>query len=180
MVDLERLASDARVAAERSRIRMACRTALAVTAFAAVAIAAGGSAVPCLCLAFALFAGTALLRWWHREGTEAVRLGLVMGAVPMLAAAVLPACGVECAPPGRFSEAELICVLAGVAAGAGVAVFAGRQRGRWRMWMLATLVAGLTASLGCTTLGVTGFAATLLAMAASSVAVRIPLVARAV
>lgn len=179
MVDLDRLANKARDAAESSRIRMACRTVVAVTSFCAIAIAAGGSVVPCLCLAFALFAGTALLRWWHREGVEAVRLGLVMGAVPMLAGVVLPGCGVNCAPPGQFGEAELICVLAGIVAGAGLAVFAERKRGQWRVWFLATLVAGLTASLGCTTLGVTGLAATLLAMTVSSVAVRIPLLLRA-
>lgn len=179
MVDLERLAQQARRNADRSRLRMASRVAVVVAGFTGVAIVAGGDVLPCLGLAAVLFVAAAGLRWWHREGVEAVQLGLAMGAVPLVAAALLPACGVECAPPGQLAEAELVCVLAGLVAGAGLALFAERRRSRWRTWVLATVIAGLTATLGCVTLGVTGVGATLLALAVSSAAVRIPVIARA-
>ncbi len=179
MVDLEQLAHRARRAAEWSRARMAARVVVAVVALATVAIIAGGGVVPCACLATLLFVAAALLRWWGRDGIDAVRLGLMTGTVPLLAAALLPTVGVACAPSDHVAEAELLCAIAGAAAGVGLAVLADRARHRWRSWLLATGVAALTTTLGCLSLGASVLGVTLAALAASSIAVRVSIVARA-
>lgn len=179
MVDLDQLAGAARSTAEWSRLRMGLRAAVVVLALAVIAIGAGGAAVPCACIGVTLATAVVALRWWSREGVDAVWLGLGMGTVPLLAAALLPACGVECAPPGKFGHAEIVCVVAGLIAGVGLACFADRGRRPWRAWMLATAIAGLTATLGCVPLGLTGLAVTLGAVIVASASVRIPLLVRA-
>jgi hypothetical protein len=179
MADLATLETRARSAAEWGRARMAARVGLVVVPFAAVSIAASGVIGAGVALGALLLVVAFLLRFWHRDGVEAVRLGLTMGLVPLVAALLLRACGIDCAPMTRFSEAELVCVLAGVAAGAGVAVQAATgEAASVRTWAAATSVASLAAALGCVGLGLGGLLVTVAALVASSLAVAAPLRSR--
>lgn len=178
MVDLDLLERRARRAAGWGRARMAARVGVVVAPIAVLAVLAGGGVEACLCLGGLLFGVAGLLRFWGREGVDAVRLGLTMGLVPLFAALALRTCGVDCAPLTRFGEAELLCVLAGVAAGAGVALRASSEHVSVRAWALATGVASATAALGCVGLGAGGLLVTLASLAAASAVVALPLRAR--
>jgi len=179
MVDLDRLARDAQRTAEWSRARMAARACAVIVPLIAIAVIAGGAVAPCACLGALLLVTACGLRWWSREGVDAVRLGLAMGAVPLAVASLLPVCGLHCARPGQLGAAEWVCVLAGVAAGVGLAVLADRERHRWRMRTLATGVAALTATLGCVPLGVTTLVVTLASVIAAAAVATIPVLVRA-
>jgi hypothetical protein len=178
MVDLGQLERRARRVAGWGRARMAARVGVAVAPIAFLAVMAGGEVEACACLGGLLFAVAGLLRFWGREGVDAVRLGLGMGLVPLFAALALRTCGVDCAPLSRFGQAELLCVLAGVAAGAGVALRASHDHASVRTWALATGVASATAALGCVGLGAGGLLVTLASVAAASLVVAFPLRAR--
>jgi hypothetical protein len=179
MVDLERLAGEARRTAERSRVRMAARVAIVLVPLVAIAILAGGEGLACGCLGCVLLVLAAGLRWRDRFGVEVVRDGLLLGLVPAAAALLLRGCGIECAPVGSLGDAEWVCLAAGVIAGAGVTVFALRSRGsRRRRWLLTLLVASLTASLGCAGLGTAGVFATLAALVTTASLAWIPVTMR--
>lgn len=180
MVDIEALATRSRQVADRSRVRMACRVLVVIASLTCIPLLAGAHRASCVCLAVALFLTAAVLRWRDRNGIEAVKLGLAFGAIPLLAAVGLRACGIACAELGAFSEGELACFAAGAVAGAGVSfvVAHGSQRGQWRLlWTI--LVASLTASLGCVGLGMAGVLSTVVAMLASATLVWIPVSLRA-
>jgi hypothetical protein len=165
MVDLDQLATRARRTAEWGRVRMACRIAAVVAPFAVVPLVGGAALATCACLAVALFAVAALLRWHDQVGVEAARDGLLLGAVPLVAALFLRGCGVECASLGAVGEAELACIVAGAAAGLGVtwrAIQTPAPRGR--RWLLTLLVASMTAALGCAGLGIGGVLAAVIAL----------------
>jgi hypothetical protein len=179
MVDLDALATRARKTAEWGRARMACRIAVVVAPLALVPWVGGAAPAVCACLAAALFAVAALLRWRHRIGVEAVRDGLLLGGIPLVAALFLRGCGVECAPTGAFAEAELACVIAGAVAGLGVtwrALHAPTRRAR--RWLLTLLVASMTAALGCAGLGIGGVLAAVIALPAVAGATWLPVALR--
>lgn len=165
MVDLDVLARRAQRTAAWGRARMACRIARVVAPLALVPLVGGAPLTTCMCLAVALFAVAAVLRWRNRIGVEAVRDGLLLGAVPLVAALFLRGCGVECASFGSVGEAELACVVAGAIAGLGVTWRAIRSpTPRGRRWLLTLLVASMTAALGCAGLGVGGVLAAVIAL----------------
>ncbi len=179
MVDLDRLEARARQAAERGRLRMAARVALAVAPLACVAVLAGGDPAASACLACLLLLLAGGLRYWHRDGVEAVRLGFGMGLVPLATTVLLRACGVDCAPLAQLGEGEIACILAGAAAGAGVALRAtSADRPSLRVWTLATGVASATAALGCVALGLGGALVTVTVLVGTSGLLIVPLRAR--
>lgn len=177
MVDLEHLAIAARRVAERSRARMALRITLPVAALTAAPLTQGGPVGPCLLVALGLLALVVYLRWRSREGVRAAWLGLTMGAIPVLALLVAPVCSAWCVSVGGMTEGELLCLLAGALAGAGVSAVAGRQR--WRGWSMALVVASLTSMLACVPLGVASLAVTMGPLLAAALVVRLPLALRA-
>jgi hypothetical protein len=165
MVDLDALARRARRTAEWGRLRMASRIALIIAAFAVAPLLGGADPALCGCLAMGLFVACALLRWRTQVGVEAVRDGLVLGAVPLAAALLLRGCGIECSSLGAFGQAETACVLAGAVAGLGVTWRALRTpTPRGGRWLLTLLVASMTAALGCAGLGIGGVMAALIAL----------------
>jgi hypothetical protein len=171
MVDLDRLERQARQAAEWGRFRMAARVGLVVLPMACASIWLGGPVWTCAALGLALFGVAFGLRWWHQEGVDAVRRGLWLGLLPLVATACLGACGVD----ASFGPAgDVVCLVAGVAAGVGVTLRSGLQRATSGGWALATGVASLTAALGCAGLGVGGLLVTVAALAASSAASWLP------
>ena len=180
MVDVEALAERARGVAERSRVRMALRVALIVAPLACIPIAGGADAAACACLGLVLFAAAALFRWSDRGGRDAVATGLALGAIPLLAAVGLRACGVECAELWSFGEAEAACFVAGAVAGSSVSLLVPRaSRDRRRRWLITLVVTSLTSALGCVALGTVGVISTLVALIASATVVWIPVSLRA-
>ena len=177
MVDLQALETEAFAAAQWGRARMAARAAFVIlpVAFASWAISGHVAAV---LLGTVLLAVGMGLRFWHRKGVEAVRLGLVMGLVPFATTVLLQVCGVECTPLSGFSEGEIACVLSGAAAGAGVTLRAAGDAATGRTWLLATGVASLTGALGCVPLGVGGLVVTIIALIVSAAVVAIPMRSR--
>lgn len=180
MVDVEALAERAERVAARSRVRMACRIALVIIPLTCVSIATSGHAATCACLGLVLFAVAAICRWRDRAGVDAVTTGLVLGAVPLLAALTLNACGVECAQLFAITKAEIMCFAAGAIAGIAASLLVARtQQSRRRRWLITILVASLTAALGCIGLGAAGVVSTLVALVASASIVWIPMTLRA-
>lgn len=179
MVDLRDLERRAYRAAEWGRARSAARVAFAVLPMAIAAGLAGGSAEVCACLGGLLFLAAAGLRFSGRAGVDAVRIGLAMGLVPLGATLVLRACGIPCPEVPGVGVAEAACALAGVVAGAGVAVWASGDAGAFRTWASATGVASAAAALGCVGLGAGGAAVTLVSLVAASITVGAPLQALA-
>ena len=104
MVDLDTLARRARWTAELGRARMAARIGVVVAPLALVPLASGAASAVCACLGVALFAAASLLRWHHQLGVDAVRDGLLLGGVPLVAALFLRGCGIEWASLGDVGE----------------------------------------------------------------------------
>ncbi len=180
MVDVEALAERAHRVAERSRVRMALRVVLVVAPLACIPIAGGADAAACACLGLVLLAATAMFRWSDRGGRDAVTTGLALGAIPLLAAVALRACGVQCAALWSFGEAEAACFAAGAVAGVAASLLVARaSRDRRRRWLITLAVASLTSALGCIGLGTAGVISTLVALIASATAVWIPVSLRA-
>ncbi len=180
MVNVDALAEQARRVAERGRARMALRVALIVLPLACVPIAAGADVTACACLGVALLAAAVLFRWIDRGGRDAVTTGLALGAIPLLAAVGLRACGLECAQLWSVGEAEVACFAAGAVAGVAASLLVARtSKERRRRWLITLAVASLTAALGCIGLGTAGVVSTLVAMIASASIVWIPVTLRA-
>lgn len=180
MVDLDALARRARRTAEWGRVRMACRVAVVVALLALVPLIGGARLEMCACLAVALFVAAAALRWRHQTGVEAVRDGLLLGAVPLVAALFLRGRGVECSSSGAFGDAELACGIAGAVAGLGVTWRAVRApAARARRWLLTVLVASMTAVLGCAGLGAGGMFAAAIALLVMAGVAGLPFALRA-
>jgi len=179
MIDLDKLAEQARCASEWGRARMAMRVGVVVAALTLVSVASGPAPAVCAVGGLVLFATAVALRWWNQIGVEAVHIGVSLGVIPLAAGIVLQQMGVECGSLEDFSQAELVCVLAGAIAGAGVTVWTARgQIDRVRRCPPAVLVASLTAMLGCVGLGAAGMLATLATLVTASAVAWIPLAAR--
>ena len=180
MVDVEALAERARHVAARSRLRMACRIGLVILPLACIPLASGAHAGACACLGLGLFAVAAYCRWRDRAGADAVTTGLVLGVVPLVAALLLQACGIQCAQLWTLTEAETVCLGAGAIAGIAASLVVVRaSEHRRRRWLITILVASLTAALGCAGVGVAGMLSALVALIAGATAVWIPLAVRA-
>lgn len=179
MVDLDALATRARRTAEWGRLRMACRIAVVVAPLALFPLVGGATLATCACLAVVLFVVAALIRWRDQVGVEAVRDGLLLGAVPLVAALFLRGCAVECSSLGAVGEAELVCLAAGAVAGLGVTGRALQSPSpRGRRWLLTLIVASMTAALGCAGLGIGGVLAVVIALPLVAGAAWIPVALR--
>jgi hypothetical protein len=179
MVDVVKLERRARATAEWARARMAVRVALPVVALTLIALATGSAPGYCAAGGVILFLVAAALRWRSQMGVDAVQIGLPLGTIPLGAGVVLQQAGVPCGSLPNLSSADLVCVLTGAIAGAGVTLWAARTaHNHLRRWPPAVLIASLTAMLGCFGLGVAGVLATLASLAMSSVLAWIPLAAR--
>ena len=179
MIDLEALAKQARCASDWGRARMAMRVGGLVAALTLVALASSAAPSVCALGGLILFATAVALRFWNQIGVEAVRIGLPLGGIPLAVGIVLQRMGVRCASLEDISQAEVVCLLAGAIAGAGVTVWAARKQiDCLRRWPAAVLVASLTAMLGCLGLGSVGMLATVATLILSSGVAWIPMAAR--
>jgi hypothetical protein len=180
MVDLDELAGRARCASEWGRARMAVRVGGPIAVLTVVSLMVGSAHGFCVAGGALLFAVAAALRWWNQKGVDAVRVGLPLGAIPLVAGVALQRAGVQCGPLGSVSAGDVICLLAGATAGVGVTFWAARTgRDRRREWPNAVVIASLTAMLGCLGLGVASLLATLAALSMASAVAWAPVAARA-
>lgn len=175
MVDLERLAARAQHVAEMSRRRMALRVLVPVAALTGLVVSLGAEPWSVLPIGLLLLVLTVGLRHWHEEGVGATRVGLLAGVLPTFSALLLPPCGAQCVTLPTGDAVDLVCLLAGAAAGLLVAVFADRRRSPWRGWGWSTLVAGLAATLGCVSYGLGALLATILPLAFGTILLQLPL-----
>ena len=147
MVDLTRLADQARLRAERGRLRAASRILAIVLPLGLLAALAGVSAAPCVLGTAVLAASAVGLRWWHADGWTGTTLGLRLGVVPY-AVGLTATCLGQPSSPGW----GLACVAACLVASAGVVVATGRaasaRRGQ-RVVVSGLLVSGGAGVLGC-------------------------------
>lgn len=147
MVDLTRLADQARRRAERGRLRAASRILTVVLPLGLLSALVGVSSAPCV-LGTAVLATSAVgLRWWHADGWVGTTLGLRLGVVPY-AVGLAATCLGQSASPGW----ALACAAACLVASAGVVVATGRtastRRGP-RVVLSGLLISGGAAVLGC-------------------------------
>jgi len=152
MVDLERLTKRARRAYELGRIRSAARVAAFVGPVGALCVLMSPRKGECLCLLVVLLAFVIGMRWSNRRAGANANIGLIAGALPLMAGQVLALDPSICGGPGCILGASLVAVVAGV----------------WIAWRLRQsaesadgylAVAGialLAASVGCLALGVIG------------------------
>jgi hypothetical protein len=159
---------------------MAVRVGVPVAALAVVPLVSGAVPEFCAVGAVTLFAAAATFRWWNQLGVEAVRTSIRLGAIPLAAGLAVQWAGVQCETPSSFAKGDLVCLVAALIAGVGIALWAARtKRGGLLTWPMAVLTTSLTATLGCVGLGVAALFVTVVTLAASSAVVWIPLAARA-
>jgi len=153
MPDSVRLYASARRSYERGRAIAAMRVIVIILPLAVLCARETGEWRRCAAIAAALLLLAIAARWRLPRGVRAVDAGLVAGAIPMAAALVLcrfattwpagAALGV-CAAAGFVSG-----LLAGSATGVAIA-----DGARWRTLVTASVIAGLTAGLGCVGIGI--------------------------
>jgi hypothetical protein len=181
MVDLDLLAKRARRASEWGRVRVGCRGGALALVLVVLSAVAGSPKVAVLGLGTLLVCASVALGWWNAEGARAVRSGLVLGAVPMIAGLVTLAVEGWCDPEHAMTACGAGCLLAGLVAGGGSAWYATATapRRRLRVWVQIGLVASLTTALGCVGLGTGSALAVLAAIAAGALIGWIPAWSRA-
>jgi hypothetical protein len=181
MLDLEKLEARARRAHERGRLRVAFRVIPIVVGMALLPIALGPGSIVAAGIAGLLLVVSVALRWQSAEGARAVRAGLTLGAVPMVAGLITSATSGLCTPERSLSLCGSVCLMTVVLAGTGTSMVARRANGptRMRYWTRVGLVASLTTALGCAGLGVSGLAAVLAALVIAAGVAWLPLRQRA-
>jgi hypothetical protein len=156
MIDLDRLARQARRAGELGRLRRAVRGSIVVIPLAAVAAVVGRSGGACACLGALLFVASIALRWWRSETGRAAHLGLSFGLLPLAASLLTVRFGGSLGRLDSFDPCGPLCLAAGLAAGVAAAYHAVRVGGQARLgqWAAVAVIASLTAALGCVPLGI--------------------------
>jgi hypothetical protein len=147
---IARLRARAKRSFESGRLLSAARVAVVVVPLGAMCARETGAYVRCAAVAVLLLTMTIVVRWRQWRGIRAVDAGLLTGIIPMAAALLL--CRFATGWP---AEAALgVCAGAGFAAGmlAAGSTLADLSP-EWPEWASASLVAGLTAALGCVGIG---------------------------
>jgi hypothetical protein len=135
---------------ERGRLTIAARAALLVILLTAICARETEAYTRCAAIGVLLLVATIGVRWRQWRGIRAANAGLLTGVLPMTAALVL--CRFAAAWPPEAAIAT--CTSAGLIAGA-LAVRATMEPldADWPEWVAASLIAGLTAALGCIGIG---------------------------
>jgi hypothetical protein len=135
---------------ESGRLLVAARVGIVVVPLGAICARATGAYARCTAVAVLLVTMAIMVRWRQWRGIRAVDAGLLTGILPMAAALVL--CRFATGWPTRAALG--ICAGTGFLAG----MLAARSTlavvdAEWPEWASASLVAGLTAALGCVGIG---------------------------
>jgi hypothetical protein len=135
---------------EAGRLLVAARVGIVVVPLAAICARETGAYARCTAVATLLVAMAIVVRWRQWRGIRAVDAGLLTGIIPMAAALLL--CRFAAEWPTQTALG--ICASTGFLAG----LLAARSTlsvlsAEWPEWASASLVAGLTAALGCVGIG---------------------------
>jgi hypothetical protein len=157
MVSREQLKRVGLRAYEAGRLRAAARAAwvlVPAVLFCAFATEAGET---CVCIGVVLLGTSVLLRWRDRRGADAVRDGLLAGALPLVAGVVVARVAPSCADAPVASLCTAMCLGVGLPSG----LWLGRRLARGSVssastWLAAGGIAMMAASLGCAGLGLAG------------------------
>jgi hypothetical protein len=171
-VALARLQSRARRAYERGQMLSAFSAAAIVVPLAALCARETGQWRRCAIVGAVLVVVSIGARWRVPRGRRSVDAGLQTGLIPLAAALVL--CRFASAWPAEAAYG--VCTTAGLVAGtlAWRAIAGSRETDRIE-WATASIVAGLTAALGCIGIGFgTAIAGGLGVAAGTIVAARFP------
>ena len=148
-IAFETLHVRARRSYERGRLTRAARAALLVFPLTAICARQTGAYTRCAAIGVLLLVVTIGVRWRRWRGIRAANAGLSMGILPMTAALLL------CRFAGGWPAAAAIatCTAAGFIAGAQAGRGTMEPDAGWPEWIAVSLVAGLTAALGCVGIG---------------------------
>jgi hypothetical protein len=149
------LQTRARRAYEVGRVLLGLRRAAAVAPMAALSLVACGRP-GATCIAAGLLAALVVLLEWRGEGfSRGARVGLLAG-IPALLLPVLVRTTIHVCNSTFCVSYSAVCLVAGVAGGALIGVWAVRRGVHGRGVAAAGLVAGLAGSLGCLAAGIGG------------------------
>jgi len=163
--DVDALRERARRAYERGRLRSAVRSSWPVVALAGVCLFTGVPSQLVLPVAIVHLAVVVALLQRGHGATRAIPIGWLAGSLPLLVA--LLGCRVPhaCGGPSCMGWCLPACLAASLVAGMVVVRRAMRRPEDARVLGIATLVAALTAGMGCMVLGVGGAIAMLFGLA---------------
>jgi hypothetical protein len=146
----DRVRARARRSYERGRLTVAGRNALLIVPLTAICGREAEAYARCAVIGALLLLATIGVRWRQWRGPQAANAGLLTGILPMTAALLL--CRFAAGWPAAAATAA--CASAGLIAGAlAVRATLDPLDAGWREWSAASLVAGLTAALGCIGIG---------------------------
>ena len=147
----------ARKAYERGRIRHALWASTPIVGIATVALIINHAVVWTAAIGSILFAMVVVLLWRGRDLGRGVRAGVVAGIVPFVAVTIVHTMYRHACAGGRcFTACLPTCALAGLIAGAAVALAVSRLSRPWVAWLAAAVTLSLTGALGCAYLGISG------------------------
>src|SRR5262249_19390214 len=149
MPDPTAIRADARRAYEIGRLIAASRVAVVVIPLTALCARLTDAPGRCLVAGGGLLAAAVAVRWRQDRGVAIVDSGMATGIVPMVTAIVL--CRIALSWSGGAAIA--VCTAAGFTAGGLVGRVPPAGDFRTLPWMTASLIAGLTAALGCVGIG---------------------------
>jgi hypothetical protein len=156
MVSREQLKIEGLRAYEAGRLRVAARAAwLLVPAmlFCSFATNAGET---CACIGVVLLGASVFLRWRDRRGADAVRDGLLAGALPLIAGVVVARVAPSCASAPVNSMCTAICLGVGLPSGLWLGRRLARGAASASTWLAAGGIAVMASSLSCAGLGLAG------------------------
>ena len=150
------LASRACHAYEIGRLNSALRRAVLLLPIAGLTLLCCPEPARSLVAGLGLVAAVTICLWRGEALKRGVRPGLVAGVVPLGIPLVAMATGHLC-QAGRCLLDPTVCILAGIAGGVALGVFAPRPREAHGIPLVtASLIAGLTGSVGCWMYGLVG------------------------
>jgi hypothetical protein len=150
------LAARACHAYEIGRLSSALRRAVLLLPVAGLTLICCPDPARSLVAEFGLVAVVTFCLWRGEALQRGVRPGLVAGVVPLSIPLVAQLTGHMC-QAGRCLLDPTVCILAGIAGGVALGVFAPRPRDAHGIPLVtASLIAGLTGSVGCWMYGLVG------------------------
>src|SRR5258706_369094 len=149
-------AARARRAYETGRLGSAASRALPLLPLVCLPILCCPDPIRSIACGVALVAVVTCCLWRGEALRRGVRPGLIAGGVPLMIPLVAQATGHLCAA-GRCLLDPTICILAGIAGGIALGLLAPRPRDEQGVPLItASLIAGLTGSVGCWMYGLVG------------------------
>ena len=156
MVNREQLRRAGLRAYELGRLRSAARVAWVLVPTVAACAIGTGAGGPCACAGVLLLSASVYLRWRDRSGANAVRDGLLAGALPLIMGLVATQVAQSCAGEVSISWCIAACGAAGVPSGAWLGARLARSAVPTSSWLATSGIAVLAASVGCLGFGLAG------------------------